>query len=294
MQKLSFVVWAFLLLVMGLETASAQSAQAPKNPLFPQKPGLQTYTYRHSFKENGVAATLDMIKAVGFTELETGTNPNGLSTEEYRRMLDERGLTAPSVGAGYEAIVKDPEEVARKAKIMGASYVMVSWIPHEKNNFNIENAKKAVVDFNRAGKVLNDHGITLCYHNHGYEFKPFGKKGTLFDYIVQNTKPEYVSFEMDVLWVVHPGQDPVKLLNKYGNRWKLMHLKDLKKGVVGDLSGGTPIENDVALGTGQINIPAVLRAAQKAGVKHYFIEDESLDVVTQVPQSLAYLKSLKK
>ncbi len=48
--------------------------------------------------------------------------------------------------------------------------------------------------------------------------------------MVAETKPEFVSFEMDVFWVVHPGQDPVKLMQKYPNRWSLLHLKDLRKG----------------------------------------------------------------
>lgn len=289
MQKISSGAWVLLFLFLSLDSCFAQSG---KKPLFPQTPGVQAYTYRNSFK-NGVEATLDTIKSLGFTELECGVDPNGMTPEAFRQLLDARGMTAPSVGAGYEEIVKDPEEVARKAKVLGASYVMVAWIPHEKNNFTIENAKKAVADFNRVGKVLKENGLTFCYHNHGYEFKPY-QNGTLFDYIAQNTNPEYVSFELDVLWAVFPGQDPVKLLNKYGSRWKLMHLKDLKKGVKGDFSGGTPIENDVALGTGQIDLPAVLKAAKKAGVKHYFIEDESLRIGVQVPQSLAYLKSLKE
>lgn len=276
-----------LFTVLPLQFAVAQSGK----PLFPKTPGVQAYTYRNSFK-NGVEATLDTIKSLGFTEIESGTSPNGLTPEAFRKLLDARGMKAPSVGAGYEEIVKDPQEVARKAKILGASYVMVAWIPH-KGDFTLQDAQKAATDFNKAGKVLRENGLTLCYHNHGYEFQPHGD-GTLFDYIVQNTDPKYVSFEMDVMWTVHPGQDPVKLLNKYGNRWKLMHLKDLKKGVKGDLSGGTPVENDVALGTGQVDVPAVLKAAKKAGIKHYFIEDESPNIAVQVPQSLAYLKSLKE
>jgi sugar phosphate isomerase/epimerase len=215
-----------------------------------------------------------------------------LTSEVFRKLLDDRGIKAPSVNVGYEELLKNPEEMARKAKVLGASYLMVAWIPH-KGAFTLEDAKKAVTDFNQVGKILKENGITFCYHNHGYEFQPY-EKGTLFDYIVQNTNPEYVSFEMDVLWTVHPGQDPVKLLNKYGNRWKLMHLKDLRKGIKGDLTGNTPVENDVPLGTGQIDLPAVLKAAKKAGVKHYFIEDESMFVAQQVPHSLAYLKSLKQ
>jgi sugar phosphate isomerase/epimerase len=71
-----------------------------------------------------------------------------------------------------------------------------------------------------------------------------------------------------------------------------MHLKDLRKGVKGDLSGGTDVRNDVALGTGQMDFPAVLKAAKRAKVKHYFIEDESPTVLDQIPQSLRYLEQV--
>ena len=94
------------------------------------------------------------------------------------------------------------------------------------------------------------------------------------------------------MWVFHGGQDPAKLLLKYPTRWKLMHLKDLKKGVKGDLTGGTPVENDVPLGTGQLDIPSILKAAKKVGVKYYFIEDESPLYKSQLPVTIAYLKSL--
>lgn len=260
-------------------------------PLYTSPFGIQAYTYRNSFP-NGIAATLDTIQALGITELEGGP-PKGMTAEEFRKLADERNIKIPSTGSGYEALMEDPEAVIRKAKTLGASYVMVAWIPHEGNNFNIDNARKAVEDFNRVGKILKENGLTFCYHIHGYEFRPY-KGGTIFDYIAENTNPEYVSFEMDVLWAYHGGQDPAELLNKYGSRWKLLHVKDLKKGVKGDHSGSTSTENDVAVGTGQIDIPAVMKAAKKVGVKHYFIEDESDRIRTQVPQTIAYLKSLKE
>ena len=50
------------------------------------------------------------------------------------------------------------------------------------------------------------------------------------DYLIKNTDPKYVAYEMDVFWVVHPGQDPVKWLEKYPGRWELMHVKDMRKG----------------------------------------------------------------
>jgi len=261
--------------------------------VFPQTPGMQTYTYRRGMKTNP-AASLDSIRALGITDLECGVFA-GKTAAESRKMLDERGMRCSSTGGSYDALL-DPDklrEIGRNAKILGAEYVMLAWIM-KKPPFTLDDAKAAVTNFNRIGKQLNDEfDLTFCYHNHGYEFAKY-EDGTLFDYIVQNTDPRYVSFELDLLWAAFPGQKPEELLTRYGNRFKLMHLKDLRKGVAGNLSGGTPVENDVTLGTGQIDMPAVLKAAKKAGIKHYYIEDESPSFATQVPQSMAYLKSVKQ
>ncbi len=274
----------------SLLTLASSHAQTGK-PLYTFPVGVESYTYRNSFPKD-VAATLDTIKALGITDMEGGA-PKGLTPEEFKKMCDQRGIKISATGAGYEQIAKDPMEAVSKAKALGASFVMVSWIPHQKANFTLDNAKQAVADFNQVGKVLKENGLTFCYHNHGYEFQPY-ENGTLFDYIVKNTNPDYVSFEMDILWAQHGGADPVALLKKYGSRFKLMHLKDLKKGIKGDLSGGTPPENDVVLGQGQVNIPEILRLAKKAGIKHYYIEDESNHEYEQMPKSIAYLKSLKE
>jgi sugar phosphate isomerase/epimerase len=99
---------------------------------------------------------------------------------------------------------------------------------------------------------------------------------------------------MDIFWVVFPNQDPVKLFEKYGSRWELVHLKDMKKGTqTGPLTGSSDVRNDVALGTGLMDMPAILKAAKKAGVKWYFIEDESPTSEQQIPQSLRYLEQVK-
>lgn len=259
--------------------------------LFPKKPGMVSYTYRKSLQKD-VAATLDTIKTLGITDMEF-SNLFGKTAPELRKLLNERGIKCTSFGVGYPDLENNIKEVAENAKALGATYVRVAWIPHT-GIFTPELAQKTVDDFNKFGKILKDeYGLTFCYHNHGFEFEPY-ENGTLFDFIVQKTDPKYVSFEMDILWTFFPGQNPATLLNKYGNRFKLMHLKDLRKGIVGNMSGGTSPENDVALGTGQLNIPEILIAAQKAGIKHYYIEDESSSIATQVPQTIEYLKNLKK
>ena len=210
-------------------------AQKKGKPLYTHPLGVQAYTYRNHW-DKGVAAVLDTIQKLGITEIEAGA-PKGLTPGEFRKMCAERGISIPGTGAGYEEIVKDPMPVVERAKALGSKFVMVAWIPHQRGNFTLDNAKQAVADFNRVGKVLQENGLTFCYHTHGYEFQPYDGDGTLMDYIIKNTDPKYVSFEMDVLWTHFGGGDPVALLNKYGSRWKLMHLKDLKKGIQGDLDG---------------------------------------------------------
>ncbi|WP_128546754.1 sugar phosphate isomerase/epimerase family protein [Larkinella soli] len=253
-----------------------------------EMPGMVSYTMRNEFSKD-VPGTLDKIKAMGITNMEF-SNLFKQTAADIRKELDARGMRCTSFGVGYPDLEKNMETVIANAKTLGAKYVRVAWIPHE-GKFTPEMAKKTVDDFNRFGKQLKDSGLMFVYHNHGFEFEPY-ENGTLFDYIVQQTNPDYVNFEMDVLWVYFPGQDPAALLKKYPTRFKLMHLKDLKKGIQGNMSGGTPPENDVALGSGQIDLPAVLKAARNSGIEYYYIEDESPSAQQQVPQSIAYLKSI--
>src|SRR5262249_25676405 len=152
--------------------------------------------------------------------------------------------------------------------------------------------REAIAMFNRTGETLAKHGLHFYYHTHGFEFQPY-KDGTLFDLLMAETNPKYVSYEMDVFWVFFAGQDPVTLFKKFGNRFIMTHLKALKKGFqTGRLTGGTDPATDVVLGPGQIDWPAVLKAAQRAGVKYHFIEDESPTAAEQIPQTLRYLEQI--
>ncbi|WP_342648203.1 sugar phosphate isomerase/epimerase [Mucilaginibacter sp. CSA2-8R] len=286
--KAKLQVAVAMVLSLLFTEANAQS----KNLIFPEAPGIVSYTYRNNFAKD-VPATLDIIKSNGITDIEF-SNLFKQKSEDLRRMLDERGLKCSSYGVSYTDLVDKTDEVARDAKNLGADYVRIAGIPHTKGSFTLDNAKQAIADFNRVGQILKDkYGLMVIYHNHGFEFEPY-EKGTLYDYMVKETNPQYVGLELDILWAFFPGQDPVKLLKSYGSRYKALHLKDLKAGVTGNNSGGTDQNNDVILGTGQINIAEVIRAAKAAGVKHYYIEDESSASIEQVPQSIKFLHTIKK
>jgi len=281
----------FLLPLLAVATtASAIDLQGDfKGPL-----GLQLYSLRETFKKDPTAA-LDKTKALGFQYAEVYAGIP-LPPEKLKEELAARGITPVGSHFGYEDLKKDLPGAVAKAQAWGLKYAGVAWIPHTTAEFGEADVKKAAADFNTFGEAFKAAGIQFFYHTHGYEFRPVseGSPDTFFDMLVKETNPELVSYEMDVFWTFLPGVDPVKLLAKYPDRWALMHLKDMRKGAVrGVFTGKAPLTDDVPIGTGQIDWPAVLKQAAKSGVKYYFIEDESPTVEEALPQSIKYLETVK-
>ena len=286
---LPYLLTAFTLIgSTNRQPAAVQKTDKGQN--FENRIGLQLYSLREQFAKD-VPKTLDQVRDFGITYVETHST-YGLTPEKFRAELDSRGLKAVSGHFSYERCRDDIEGVAREAKILGLQYAGCAWIPH-KDPFDAKTCREAIDVFNRAGEALAKHGLKFFYHTHGYEFLPYGK-GTFFDLMMAKTKPQFVNYEIDVFWIVHPGHDPVKLLEKYGSRFELMHVKDMKQGTpTGLFTGQSEVTNNVAVGAGVLDWPAIFKAAQKAGVKWYFLEDESPTSVQQIPQSLRYLANLK-
>ena len=275
----------------ALLTASVFAQGVGTSATFKGPVGVQIYSLRNQLKQDGAKA-LDVLKALNVKYVEIGIESHyGLTQEQMKQALDERGLIPIAAHAGQGFLLNKTEEAIAAARYFGLKYLGVAWASHQKPLDEAQTLKIAA-DFNEIGKRLKAAGIQFFYHNHGFEFQPY-KDGTLFDLLMAKTDPDLVKFEMDVLWTVFPGQDPVKLLKKYPDHWVLMHLKDLKKGVAGNLSGGTDLTNDVVLGTGQADYPAILKACQEIGIKYYFIADESPTVLEQLPKSLNYLSQIE-
>jgi sugar phosphate isomerase/epimerase len=287
-RNFSAVAAAFSVLLTISVNASDKSAGI--GPSFKGPVGLQLYSLRAEFTRN-VPSTLEKVKSYGIKYVETA-GTYGLSPAKFRELLKSNGLEATSGHFPYDRYRDDLDAVVQEAKALGLKYAGNAWITH-KDEFDEQEAREAAKVFNRAGKALQKEGIRFFYHVHGFEFQPHGD-GTLLDLLMRETDPETVHYQMDVFWIVFPGQDPVKLLDKYKGRWEMIHLKDMKKGLkTGSLTGKTDVTNDVTLGTGQMDWPAILKAAKRAGIKWYFIEDESPTAAEQIPQSLKFLETAK-
>ena len=255
--------------------------------------GVQLYSFRDAFKTD-VPGTLAHIRALGFKEVElAGTY--GKSAKEFRRMLDSAGLRATSMHVGYEQFRDSLPAVLADAKTLGVHYVGTAWIPHPDGPITVALARQAAADFTKWGRAAREKGFQFFYHAHGYEFKR-GEGGALpMDVIMKETDPKAVALEMDVFWMTLPGNNPVALLRQYPGRWKLMHLKDMKKGVATNVLTGSadPNATEVPVGTGQIDYKAVIKTAKEVGVKEFYLEDETVAPFETVPQSVNWLRSIK-
>jgi sugar phosphate isomerase/epimerase len=258
--------------------------------------GLQLWSLRAEFARDGVPQTLKKIAAQGFRYVELVMNQpasgiNDIPLKELRQVLLDHGLNPLAATFPPVRFRDDIDSVIRESADLGLTYAMAAWVPHE-GVFSEHHCREGIRIFNQAARSLSESGIQFAYHPHGFEFQPFGD-ATLFDLMMRETDPQHVHYEMDVYWFVCPGMDPVKYLYKYGPRWKLMHLKDIQKGVPTGVVGSRPDKStSVALGTGQVDWPTVLKAASEIGIKYYLIEDESPLVEQQIPVSLEFLKNV--
>jgi sugar phosphate isomerase/epimerase len=276
---------ASVLPVSALAGPRAEIKTALNAPL-----GLQLWSLRDHLPKD-LAGTLARIHGFGFRNVE-GAGLWGHSVEELRAALDTAGLRCTSAHMSFERLRDDLPGALAEAKALGASHVACPWLPHGKT-FTREDALRSAEGLNRFGKGARDAGLRFGYHCHGYEFVP-SPEGTLFDTLAGATDPATVAFQIDLFHAYHGGANLVPVIEKLGSRVLSLHLKDLKKGFpVEPGAGGAPAEADVPVGSGQIDYPAVLRAAMKAGASQYYVEDESTDPLGNIPRSVAYLERLK-
>lgn len=252
--------------------------------------GLQLWSLREHLPRD-LAGTLAKVRAMGFREVE-GAGLWGRTASELRQAMDAAGLRCQSTHVSYERLRDDLPGAFAEARTFGATWIVCPWIPHEQS-VTREITLAAADLFNRAGRAAAGAGLRFGYHCHGYEFVP-SPEGTLFDTLARATDPTLVEFQMDVFHAFYGGADPARLIARHAPRVSSLHLKDLKKGapVTAGTAVGTP-DIDVPVGSGQLDMQAVLAAARKAGTAIYYLEDESADPLANIPRSVEWLEGLR-
>jgi len=244
-------------------------------------PGIQLYSVDEAMMQD-TAGTLRKIHEFGYREVETagfGT----LSAVEFRKFLDDTGLRCDSCHLSFDG--EDFGSEFEEAQAVGARYVVSSMLIDFSTVKTVADAQ-AVVDSidtdafrriidkaNRIGEAAAQAGLKYAYHNHNFEFKMFGGAVIGYDLLIKETDAKLVSLELDCGWAGLAGYDPVKYLQAYPERIRMLHLKNFVKGeaaAAADLGEHQSTELD----RGFIDYQPILAAAKRAGVEHYFVEQE--------------------
>jgi len=277
--------------VTALAAAGSARAAAFRHPL-----GAQLYTVR-MVTPTKAEETLRAIGEIGYREVELGL----AELPKFAPFLKEDRLKPVSCHVETALITGgDPSKAQSglgvaidELKKYGVEYLVLPYIRPEDRG-DLDFFRQLTDKMNRAGEQCHAAGLQFCYHNHAFEFQ--GEKGQRpIDLMIERLDPKNVGFEMDVFWVSVAGNDPVQMLRQLKGRVPLVHLKDEKRGAPTQYNEKVSKDTFQEVGHGSLDFPAILRAAESAGVKHYFVEQDQTpgDPVASLKQSYDYLRSVK-
>ena len=248
--------------------------------------GLQLYTLRDSIFQDP-KGVLQKVASFGYKEVETFAYKDGsiygMPFKEFGDFVKNLGMKVMSGHYGLDTVQGEGwEKAVTDAKSVGQEYLALAYLTEEQRK-TIDDYKKVCESLNKAGEVCNKNGTRLQYHNHAFEFQTVDGQ-TPYDVMLAELDPKLCSMEMDIYWVVNAGQDPLQLFEKYPGRFEQWHVKDMDK---------SDRNRNANIGTGTIDWKSIFEKADKAGMKHFYIEQETYPgaPIESVEAGIKYLKS---
>jgi sugar phosphate isomerase/epimerase len=255
--------------------------------------GVQLYTVRNVLPKQP-AETLKAIAGIGYQEIEA----TYAGLDSIWPAIQSSGLKPVSIHLDSEMVMnpakeEDLKRAIEQVKKWGFTYAVFPYVPPAQRG-RIDQLQKLVEQLNKAGEKCYQAGLTFCYHNHAFEFEAV-KGATPFQVLQDDLNPKRCQFEIDCFWVSVAGHDPVELLNSLKGRVPLIHLKDKPADMPVMYKESVDRTTFKEVGSGSIPWKAVLGAAQAAGVKHYFVEQDQTpgDPIDSLRSSFDYLSKLQ-
>ena len=275
-------------LAMGAASLSALDAFAGAVKSKPSM-GVQLYSVRDAVAKD-LESSLEKLRKIGFDKLEIyGYDGTffGKTPQEFKKILANTGMKVisshhltglefkakGSLTDGWDKAVEDLHSIG--AKYMACSYLF----PNERT----EKIYSSLPDLlNASGEKAKAAGIQFAYHNHDFEFEKY-QDTLVYDFLATKTSADLVKMELDLYWIVKAGQDPIKYFEKYPGRFELWHVKDMEAGT-GDIT---------EVGNGTINFDQIFSARKKAGLKEWFVEQDTSkgDIFESLTASHKYLSA---
>ena len=289
LKYLLVITIAVITVSWGQKCCAQNASGCPKTE---KKIALQMYSVRDTLRAD-FKGTIAALSQIGFKDLEAAGYSDGkfygLTPEAFKSELEAVGLTALSSHTGH-ALAKNVSETdwdevwkwwdtcIEAHKAVGMKYIVVASMAVPKS---LADLKTYCNYFNQIGEKCNAAGIGFGYHNHDHEFQKIEGE-VMYDFMLKNTDPEKVFFQMDVYWAVigigkfRAGESsPVEYFKKYPGRFTILHLKDYKE--LGE--------------SGMVGFDAIYRNIGTAGAVYSIIEVEKYDYdpLESVKMSLEYL-----
>ena len=297
------------------------SPSPPKTPLI-ERVGLGLFSIPHLLEQD-FEGTLRLVADIGYKEIEmygpypfsvpaahemwaaitpqlgfSASGYFGMAPEALRSLLDDAGLSAPSLHIDLDTLRERIDETGEAARALGARYAGIAAIPEEERA-TLDDYRRLADEFNEIGMRAVERGFRFLYHNHGYGLQEM--EGSIpLHILLERLDSSAVSLELDIYWTVAGGGDPVEYLRNWPDHYRLMHIKDMTEPVRFEGNGDNPAEwmelfpFIASAGAGVLDIPAIVAEARTAGVEHFYVErDLAPDPVDMLQTSFDYLSSLR-
>jgi sugar phosphate isomerase/epimerase len=269
----------------------ANSLFAGHTPDKKKELAVQLFTIRDAVAKN-LEAALEKLAGLGYNTLEIfGYNGTffGKTASEFNTILANTGLkvisshhlpglvvkSKGSLTDGWDKAVEDMHQI-------GARYMVCAYLFEQERTAEIYKSLPALLE--KAGTATKAAGIQFAYHNHDFEFEKLGDT-VVYDYLLNNTSAELVKMELDLYWISKTGNDPVAYFEKHPGRFPLWHVKDMQAGT----------KDITEVGNGTIDFDRIFAARKKAGLKHWFVEQDISkgDIFESLKQSKAFVQNKK-
>jgi len=255
------------------------------------------------------AGTLKKLKEIGFDEVEVSGFAN-LAPAALRKLIDDAGLKCPA--AHLQFGFKETAKVLEEAKELRVPYAASSILLPEStapatggagkmmgqlNTLTADDFKRIAERANKIGAETKKAGVQFGYHNHTHEFRDLGGGQTGYAILLAETDPALVQFEADCGWMTTAGVNPIDYFKKYPKRYRVIHIKDFPAGTkVTQTMGGEGAPHPTELGRGHIDYKPIIAAAKRAGVEHFFVEQDppmkDMTAMEAAEVDFKYLKSV--
>ncbi len=232
---------------------------------------VQLYTVRDAVSKN-LEGTLERLAGLGYKNIELyGYNGTffGKTASEFKTILGNTGIkvlsshhTTGIATKNKGTLTEGWDKAIEDVHALGAEYMVCAYLmPNERTP---EIYKSLPAMFEKAATATKAAGMQFAYHNHDFEFEKLDDT-LVYDFLLKNTPADLVKMEMDLYWISKAGHDPVAYFEKYPGRFHLWHVKDME--------AGTKAITEV--GNGTIDFDRIFKARKKAGLKYWFVEQDT-------------------